>query len=99
MKLLYEFAFALQRLLPKQMKVDAMRTGRLPKHIWIGTLETPAGSTLKMGWGLPDEIAKSKHQNSYTSKLNDICQVSVESLDINAEHRCLYEGQRKAPCF
>jgi len=33
MKLLYELAFALQILLPKQIKVDIIMTGRLPKHV------------------------------------------------------------------
>jgi hypothetical protein len=33
MKLLYEFALARQILLPMQIKHDAMRTGRLPKHV------------------------------------------------------------------
>jgi hypothetical protein len=39
MKLLYEFAFALHMLLPKQIKDDAINTGRLPQQLWIGTLE------------------------------------------------------------
>jgi hypothetical protein len=38
MKLLYEFAFALHILLPKQIKVEAINTGRLPKQVWMGTL-------------------------------------------------------------
>jgi hypothetical protein len=38
MKLLYEVAFARQMLLPKQMIVERMRTGRLPKQVWRGTL-------------------------------------------------------------
>jgi hypothetical protein len=33
MKLLYEVAFALQILLPKHTKVDAISTGRLPKQV------------------------------------------------------------------
>lgn len=37
MKLLYEFALARQMLLPKQINVEAMRTGRLPKHVCMGT--------------------------------------------------------------
>jgi hypothetical protein len=37
-KLLYVVALALQILLPKQIMVERMRTGRLPKHVWIGTL-------------------------------------------------------------
>ena len=41
MKLLYEFAFALQILLPKQIIVERISTGRLPKHVWIGTLNAP----------------------------------------------------------
>jgi hypothetical protein len=38
MKLLYEFALALQILLAKQMKIDIIRTGRRPKQVWTGTL-------------------------------------------------------------
>lgn len=37
MKLLYEFALALHILLPKQIKVEAINTGRLPKQVWMGT--------------------------------------------------------------
>jgi hypothetical protein len=33
MKLLYDFAFALQILLAKQIIVEIMRTGLLPKHV------------------------------------------------------------------
>jgi hypothetical protein len=33
MKLLYEFALARQILLPKQISVEAIRTGLLPKHV------------------------------------------------------------------
>jgi hypothetical protein len=33
MKLLYEVAFALHILLPKQTKEEKMSTGRLPKHV------------------------------------------------------------------
>jgi hypothetical protein len=32
-KLLYVFALALQILLPKQIKLDRIRTGRLPKQV------------------------------------------------------------------
>ena len=39
MKLLYEFAFALHMLLPKQIKDDAINTGRLPQQLWTGTLD------------------------------------------------------------
>jgi hypothetical protein len=38
MKLLYEFAFALQILLAKQIKTDRISTGRRPKQVWTGTL-------------------------------------------------------------
>jgi hypothetical protein len=38
MKLLYELARALHMLLPKQIKVEAIKTGRLPKQVCIGTL-------------------------------------------------------------
>jgi hypothetical protein len=33
MKLLYDVAFALQILLPKQIKEEKISTGRLPKHV------------------------------------------------------------------
>jgi hypothetical protein len=51
MKLLYEFAFALHMLLPKQIKDDAINTGRLPQQVWIGTLEISAMVS-------PSEISK-----------------------------------------
>ena len=48
MKLLYDCAFALQILLPKQIKEEKMRTGRLPKHVWIGTLGIMSNELLRL---------------------------------------------------
>lgn len=88
-KLLYEFAFALQILLPKQIKEDKMSTGRLPKHVWIGTLWNISTITIDARRDLPDKVAKSKNKNCDSSKLYHICQIRVEFLNIIPKHRSL----------
>jgi hypothetical protein len=72
MKLLYEFAFALQMLLAKQIKTDRISTGRRPKQVWTGTLLLLIKFHVQDSEGIPDEIAKSEHQNCNTSELYDI---------------------------
>jgi hypothetical protein len=69
MKLLYEFALALQILLPKQIKIEMISTGRRPKQVWIGTLVLLVKFHVQDSKSIPDEITKSEHQNCNTSKL------------------------------
>jgi hypothetical protein len=93
MKLLYEFALALQILLPKQIKIDIISTGRRPKQVWIGTLVLLVKFHVQDSKSIPDEITKSEHQDSNASKLYNIGQVRVERDDIVSEHRCLCDNQ------
>lgn len=72
MKLLYEFALALQILLAKQIKIDMINTGRRPKQVWTGTLLLLIKFYVQDSEGIPDEITKSEHQNCNTSKLHNI---------------------------
>jgi hypothetical protein len=93
MKLLYEFARALHILLPKQIKVEAIKTGRLPKQVCIGTLELSARAFALESTSIPDEIAKTKYQNSNSGELHNVRKIRVECLNIVAKHRCLSGGQ------
>ena len=92
MKLLYEFALALQILLAKQIKIDRISTGRRPKQVWIGTLVLLVKFHVQDSKTLPDEITKSEHQNRHTSKLYNIGQVRIKRDDVVSEHRCLCDN-------
>jgi hypothetical protein len=92
MKLLYEFARALHMLLPKQIKVEAINTGRLPKQVCIGTLELSARTLALGSRSIPDEIAKTKYQNSNTGELHNVRKIGVEGLNVIAKHGCLIDS-------
>jgi hypothetical protein len=59
-------------LLPKQTSEENIRTGRLPKHVWMGTLSDFSIVLNIEREFVPYEVAKPKHQDCDTGELNDV---------------------------